>query len=74
MVAVTVQVHKPDEGCIVEFNSLLGCDFLQCVVDVRQMIGGNVADESPRDFVIADAAMQPAQEQDELHASGNDGG
>ncbi|PYU53027.1 MAG: hypothetical protein DMG48_01955 [Acidobacteria bacterium] len=74
MVAVTVQVHKPDEGCIVEFNSLLGCDFLQRVVDVRQMIGGDVAHKGARDFVISHAAVQPAQEQDKLHSGGSDGG
>jgi len=59
---VTVQVHKADEGRIVEFNSLLGGDFLQRIVDVRQMISGDVAHEGARDFVVAHAAMQPAQE------------
>ena len=74
MVAVAVQVHKADEGRIVEFNSLPGGDFLQRVVNVWQMIGGDVAHKGTRDFVIAHAAMQPPQEQDKLHSGGSDGG
>jgi hypothetical protein len=40
---------------------------LQRVVDVRQMIGGDVAHEGAGDFVVAHPTMQPAQEYDELH-------
>jgi hypothetical protein len=72
--AVTVQVDEADEGRFVEGNSLPGGDFVQRVVNVRQMICGNVADESAHDFVIAHAAMQPAEKQNELHSDGNDGG
>jgi hypothetical protein len=39
---VAVQVHKTNEGISFEFNSLLGGDFLQRVVDVRPMIRGDV--------------------------------
>src|SRR5260370_302467 len=69
-----VQVHEADQRRIVEFNSLLGGDFLQRVVDVWQMIGGNVEHESAGDFIVAHAAVQAAEEQNKLHASGNDGG
>src|SRR6267143_7207064 len=72
-VAVAVQVHKSNEGRFVEFNSLLGGDFLQRVVDVRQMIRGDIANKGAGDFVIAHAAVQPAEEQDKLHASAKDG-
>jgi len=37
--------------------------FLQRVVDVRQVISGNVAHEGAGDFFVAHAAMQPAQEE-----------
>jgi len=70
---VAVQVHKSNEGRFVEFNSLLSGDFLQRVVYVRQMIRGDIAHEGAGDFVVAHAAMQPAEEQDKLHAGGNDG-
>src|SRR6266850_4141822 len=38
------------------------------------MIRGDVADEGTDDFVVTHAAMQPAEKQHELHASGNDRG
>jgi len=38
------------------------------------MVRSNVANESADNFVIAHAAMQPAEKEHELHASGNDGG
>jgi hypothetical protein len=41
---------------------------------MRQMIGGNVVDERAIYFIVADAAMQPAQKDDKLHADGNENG
>jgi hypothetical protein len=35
------------------------------------MIGGDVAHEGAGDFVVAHAAVQPAQEDDELHSDGD---
>lgn len=67
---VAVQVDETHEGRFVEPDSLPRGDFVERVVDVRQMIGGDVVDEGTRDFVVAHAAMQPAQKQDELHADG----
>jgi len=61
-VAFAVQIHKAYERRFVQFNSLVRGDFLQRVVDVRQMVCGDVADEGAHDFFIAHAAMQPAQE------------
>jgi hypothetical protein len=65
-------VDELDQGRFVEVNSLLRGDFLQRVVDVRQVIGGDVAHEGAGDFVVAHAAVQPAQEDDELHRDGNE--
>src|SRR5260370_40866603 len=65
--AAGVEIDELDERRFVELNSLLCGDFLQRVVDVRQMIGGDVAHEGAGDFVVAHAAVQPAQEDDELY-------
>ena len=66
-----VQVDELDHGRFVERNSLLRGDFLQRGVDVRQMIGGDVVYEGAVDFFVAHAAMEPAQEDDELHEDWN---
>jgi hypothetical protein len=71
---VSVQVHEVNERRFIEFNSLPLGDFVQGVVDVREMIRRNVADEGVRDFVVAHAAMQPAEKHSELHGAGNDRG
>ena len=47
---------------------------MQGVVDVRQMIGGDVANESARDFVVAHAPVQPTEEHSELHQQRNGDG
>lgn len=36
-------------------------------VNMRQVVGGNVHKEGPMNFVVAQAAMQPADEERELH-------
>jgi hypothetical protein len=43
------------------------------VVNMRQMIGGDVVNESVSDFIFAHAAMQPTKEDCKLHADGEDG-
>jgi len=48
-------------------NSLLVAKLLEQFVDVRQMVGGHVLDEGPVEFIIANAAIDPAEENDELH-------
>ncbi|PYU11272.1 MAG: hypothetical protein DMG37_17455 [Acidobacteria bacterium] len=70
--AVAVQIDEADQGRLVESNSLPRGDFVQRVVNVRQMVRGNVADESADDFVIAHTAMQPAEKQYELRDDGKD--
>jgi hypothetical protein len=55
-------------------NSLLGADGLQRCVDVRQMIQRDVADAGVDDLVGAHAAVQPAEEQDELDGHGQERG
>ncbi len=72
--AMAVQVHEAHQGRYVQGDSLLGGDFVQRVVDMRQVTCRDVSDESAHNFVIAHAAVQPAEKQDELHADGKDRG
>src|SRR5690348_9053088 len=69
-----VEVDELDEGSFVQFDSLLGGDFLQRAVDVGEMVGGDVADEGAGDFVVAHAAVQPAEKENELDGDGRRGG
>ena len=62
--AVAVQIDEADQGRLVESNSLPRGDFVQRVINVRQMVRGNVADESAHNFVITHTAMQPAEKQE----------
>src|SRR5947208_4344576 len=70
--AVAVQIDEADQGRLVESNSLPCGDFVQRVINVRQMVRGNVADERADDFVITHTAMQPAEKQNKLCADGKD--
>jgi hypothetical protein len=63
---MAVEIEETHEGRFVQFNSLRGGDFLQRVVNVRQVIRRHVAHEGARNFVIAHAAVQPVQKEDEL--------
>ena len=71
---MAVEVNEADERRFVELNSLPRGDFVQRVVNVWQMIRGDVADERGHDFVVAHAAMQPAKKHYELHTDGKDSG
>jgi len=73
-VATFVQVDEAKRGRFGQGNSLLLGNGAECIVDVRQVICGNVVDEGAMDFVVAKAAMKPAQEHDELHADGKQHG
>src|SRR5579859_5371737 len=73
MAVVTVEIDEADEGRFVERNSLPRGDFVERVVNVRQMIGGDIANEGAHDFVVAHAAMHPAKKQNELRADRKDG-
>jgi len=67
---VAVEIDEADERRLVEGNSLPRSDFVERVVNVRQMVRGDVANESARDLIVADATMEPAKKYDELHANG----
>jgi len=72
--AAFVQVDEAKRGRFGKGNSLFLSDRAQGIVDVRQVIRGNVVDEGAMDFVVAKTAMKPAQKHDELHADGKQHG
>ena len=45
-------------------------DLAQRVVEMRKMIDGHVANEGAANFIVAGAAMQPAEEKEKLDARG----
>jgi len=69
-----VEIDEADGGRGMHGNSLLLADGLQSAVNVRDVDEREVADEGAIDFVVAHAAVQPAEKQDELHAGGGCGG
>jgi hypothetical protein len=63
---IAAEVDEMDDREFVERNSLLGSDGLQRIVDVRQVVKGDVAHAGVHNFVFAHPAMQPAEEEREL--------
>ena len=57
-----------------DFNSLLLAKLDQQLVNVGQMVGGHVVNKSAIELVIANAAVEPAQEQGELDYAAEDQG
>jgi hypothetical protein len=53
-----------------QLQSEVTSDLSQRVVEVREMIQGHVANEGAADFVVAGAAMKPANEHGELRERG----
>jgi hypothetical protein len=68
------EIDETNRRRIIRGNSLLLADIPQRGVDVREMRERKVANKGAIDFVVAHAAMQPAQKHYELHAGGSDGG
>ncbi len=56
-----VEVEPADGRERSAFNSLLLAEFFEAVVGVRQVVRCHVVDEGARDFVVADAEVEPAQ-------------
>jgi hypothetical protein len=56
-----VEFDEADVGWEAKEDSLLGGDFVQAFIDVWQVIAGDVANELAVDFVIAHAAVKPAE-------------
>jgi hypothetical protein len=67
---LSVQLEELDWGRLFEVDIQFAGDLAQGVVEVREVIDGHVADEGAANFVVACAAMQPAQEDAELNDRG----
>src|SRR5580698_7007032 len=70
----TVQLEKLDRRRLLELDAELAGDFAKGVVEVREVVDGHVANEGAANFVVARAAVQPAQEEKELKARREDNG
>jgi len=71
---VAVEIDEADKGRFAKLSSLPLGNFAQGGIDVRQMVGGDVAHEGAGDFVVAHTTVQPAQEEDELDGNGDERG
>jgi chaperone required for assembly of F1-ATPase len=70
---VGAQVDVVDDGSFVEGNSLPFGDLVKCAVDCGEMVEREIADEDALNFVIADAAVHPAEEDNKLRTEGQSG-
>jgi hypothetical protein len=65
-----VQFEKLDRRGFLELDAEVAGDLAQGVIEVRKMIDGHIANESPANFVVAGTAVQPAKEEKQLEARG----
>lgn len=61
-----IQLKETNRRRIIDFNTVMFGDAPQHMIDVRQMIESDVADEGAVDGGIAQAPMQPAEENTKL--------
>jgi hypothetical protein len=71
---VSLEFDEAHERRFMRLNSLLPSNGVQSRINVREMVCGDVTHKRAHNFVVAHAAVQPAQEEHELHADGNEGG
>jgi hypothetical protein len=66
-----LEFHEAHERRLLGINSLLARNGMQRRIDMWEMVRGDVTHKRTHDLVVAHAAMQPSQEQNELHADGH---
>lgn len=59
-----------DRRVVVQSDAVCAGNQTQRRINVREMVGGNVAEKGAMDFVVEHAAVQPAKKQRELHENG----
>jgi hypothetical protein len=59
---VAIELEELDWRRLLQFDFELAGDLTEGVVEVWEMVDGHVADEGAANFVIARAAVQPAEE------------
>ena len=67
---VAVELEELDGRRFFEFDAEVAGDLAQGVIEVREVVDGHVANEGAANFVVARAAMQPAEEEEKLEARG----
>jgi hypothetical protein len=63
-----VEFEEMDGRRFLELDSEVTGDLAQAVIEMRKVIDSHVANEGAADFVVARAAVQPAQEEKQLKA------
>lgn len=66
LIVLAIQLEEADRRWILDFETVMRGNQPQRVIDMRQMIDGHVADEGALDIRIAQASMQPTQENAKL--------
>ena len=67
---VAVQFEKLDGRRVLELDAELAGDLAQCVIEVRKVIDGHIANKGAANFIVASAAVQPAKKEEQLKARG----
>jgi hypothetical protein len=69
-----IQFQKLNGWRLLELDAEMAGDLAQSVIEMRKMIQGHIANEGAANLVVARAAVQPANEKEQLEArrKGND--
>jgi predicted RecA/RadA family phage recombinase len=59
-----IQFQEMNGRGILELDAQVTGDLAQGMVEVREVVDGHVANEGAADFVVAGAAVQPAEEEE----------
>lgn len=62
-----VEIHPSNGRRFWKRNSLPAAQFAKRMINVRQMVGGHVFDEVANKLIVANAAIEPAQEKYKLN-------
>ncbi len=69
LVGAIVEIDPANGRRFWKRNSLPAAQFAERVINVRQMVGGHVFDEVADKLIVANAAIEPAQEKYKLNDS-----
>src|ERR1700722_18780203 len=61
-----IQFQELDMRRFFQLDAEMAGDLAQGVIEVREMIDGHVSNEGAANFVVTGAAVQPAEEEDQL--------
>ena len=68
---MAVQLEELDGRGLLQLDAVVSGELTERVVNVRKVIEGHVANEGAANFVVAGAAVQPAEKDEKLKARGN---